>query len=86
MRSTVSSVLLAALLAAGCGPGDQPQAAKPAAKPDDRQAEVERLQAQVKELQGLVPDQAAVMTHAGGRVVGRVSWAGIAGPPGRPAR
>src|SRR5262249_14122123 len=38
-------------------------AAKPAE--NDRQAQIEQLQAQIKRLEGLVPDQAAVMTKVG---------------------
>lgn len=69
MKVVAGSVLWVALAAAaGCGPDDRfagaadaPPAAKAPVAGDSTQ--VEQLTTQVKVLQGLVPDQAAVMTH-----------------------
>lgn len=62
LTAVTSMVLVSLPLAL---PGRAPTRAADPAKPDGTQAQVALLQAEVKRLQELVPDQAAVMTHVG---------------------
>lgn len=65
MLPVVLFLMTAAYLAGGRGGAATiaAPAAAPAPAADDMRRQVERLQQQIKEMEGLVPDQAAVMTH-----------------------
>jgi len=65
VAAALGALLLGVAVRPLLSPADHAQAAAPAAKEVDLKTQVAELRAEVKRLDGIAPDQAAVMSHVG---------------------